>query len=615
MSVANIEIDITNYSGTKDFHVIPEYIDEHSFDVHVKRLDTLRDGWAENLRVLVVYNKEKSEMITIGSSPTPETRHRVTTDTLLVKGPAIQPLASYSPLPWMEPQRISRIQFNKMFSTDIVVLPKNLFAVGLKHGNVYMYNETYESYYMIELTVRHMVGVALSKNMYKQMYFVICAHDGYMEGHYLSRRFIPKQIGETDCAGKDRITTEIANEYPVFHKQKWIVAQSNQLYTPFALDVPDRYYFYLNRYNQYRSVHEGIPFSKKINKIVYGSQPRGGKHNFTKRKDIDKSQREYFYSDAVSKENIVAPPWIDRQEMIKYKYVLDIDGNSSTWDATAWKLNSNSVILKVDGPWKQWFHSEYKPWTHYVPVKDDMSDLQDKYKWCETHQSECEAMIARCKELFQKAYRFENVVKHTTEVLAKISGLTPVICGDKRVFFFTCDSSDVQHIPVAKFKDERLNVIKLLCKHLHENDILVGLNSDLIDVYEYTIEDLLKRYETFGKDIVFGAEKNLWPGSLEPVRESLIRHAPGHREFKYLNSGFFVARVGELRRLVKERAYEIKPGFIDQEYFTLAYLTGRYSMTLDYDSMLVMNNYRSVHQDIERFKEQKTPFFNHNAGR
>ena len=103
--------------------------------------------------------------------------------------------------------------------------------------------------------------------------------------------------------------------------------------------------------------------------------------------------------------------------MILYKYIMDIDGNASTWDATAWKLNSGSVIFKTETDWRQWFYDEYLPDVHFICVKDDFSDLQEKIDWCEKNQDKCEDMIARCKDLFQKIYRHENIVQYMQNVI------------------------------------------------------------------------------------------------------------------------------------------------------------------------------------------------------
>jgi hypothetical protein len=189
--------------------------------------------------------------------------------------------------------------------------------------------------------------------------------------------------------------------------------------------VIDRHYFYCSLYHDFRSFHRGIPFQKKIAKIVYaGRLHNSSRFNFLRKRELigDLTQREYFYSDAVSKENVVCEKgkWIESREMVEYKYILDMDGNACTWDATAWKLNSGSVIFKVESGWRQWFYDSFHPWTHYVPIADDFSDLQEKYHWCETHQEECERMVSNAKDLFQSVYRFSNVVEYSRNALSKM---------------------------------------------------------------------------------------------------------------------------------------------------------------------------------------------------
>jgi hypothetical protein len=85
---------------------------------------------------------------------------------------------------------------------------------------------------------------------------------------------------------------------------------------PYTIDIIDRHYLYCNLYNSFRSFHRGIPFQEKINKIIFACRvSRSSKYNFLPaHSNIEISQREYFYSDAVSKENIVCEreKWIER---------------------------------------------------------------------------------------------------------------------------------------------------------------------------------------------------------------------------------------------------------------------------------------------------------------
>jgi hypothetical protein len=60
--------------------------------------------------------------------------------------------------------------------------------------------------------------------------------------------------------------------------------------------------------------------------------------------------------------------------------ILDMDGNS--WSSRFGTLLCyNSVVIKVEPKYFDYFHSELKPWTHYIPVKDDLSDFQENAAW------------------------------------------------------------------------------------------------------------------------------------------------------------------------------------------------------------------------------------------
>jgi hypothetical protein len=429
MEVLNIEADLYNFNNYRDnnqrfydlkydFQVITKYINETTYAIIVRRLDK-NEGWNIHLQVLAVYlDNNTSSIIDVGISREQEKEIIVKTDFQISESnKPIEKLPIYNLLVCPEPEKMSREEFNALFNTDIVCLPRQLYAFGLDNGRVYVYSEGYIMYHESIRQVKLILSIALSFTDYKKFYFIVTCCDGYMELTFNDKRIIPKIIKNDECTN---LTLE-ENEYPVFHKQKYIVSQSNDINMPYTIDMIDRHYLYCDLYNPFRSFHRGIKFDTKINKIVVGCRrERSWKQNFKYRRDIDMGQREYFYSDAIPKENIVYPNWICDHDMVGYKYILDIDGNSCTWDATAWKLNSGSVILKTESRWRQWFYDDYLPWVHYVPIKDDFSNLQEMYQWCEENQDKCREIITNAKQLFQKTYRFHNVVKYTITLLDKL---------------------------------------------------------------------------------------------------------------------------------------------------------------------------------------------------
>lgn len=63
-------------------------------------------------------------------------------------------------------------------------------------------------------------------------------------------------------------------------------------------------------------------------------------------------------------------------EFQRYLAVLDMDGNS--WSSRFGTLLCyNSVAVKVEPQYVDYFYYDLKPWKHYIPVKADLSDLED----------------------------------------------------------------------------------------------------------------------------------------------------------------------------------------------------------------------------------------------
>jgi lipopolysaccharide biosynthesis glycosyltransferase len=64
----------------------------------------------------------------------------------------------------------------------------------------------------------------------------------------------------------------------------------------------------------------------------------------------------------------------------RYAAVLDMDGNS--WSSRFGPLLCyNSVVIKIEPKYVEYFYGEVKPWVHFIPVKDDLSDLHENVAW------------------------------------------------------------------------------------------------------------------------------------------------------------------------------------------------------------------------------------------
>ena len=67
------------------------------------------------------------------------------------------------------------------------------------------------------------------------------------------------------------------------------------------------------------------------------------------------------------------------------------------------ELSMGSVVLLADSKYRIWFRRYLIPYVHFVPVKEDLSNLFDQIKWCKDNDSKCEE-ISRNAKIFYDTY-------------------------------------------------------------------------------------------------------------------------------------------------------------------------------------------------------------------
>jgi len=81
-----------------------------------------------------------------------------------------------------------------------------------------------------------------------------------------------------------------------------------------------------------------------------------------------------------------------REEVYKYKYVLDLDGNSFSGRYFG-LLRSGSLVFKSTIV-SEFFDDWLIPYVHFIPVLPDLSDLEDKIEWAIENEEEARQIQA-----------------------------------------------------------------------------------------------------------------------------------------------------------------------------------------------------------------------------
>ena len=125
---------------------------------------------------------------------------------------------------------------------------------------------------------------------------------------------------------------------------------------------------------------------------------------------------------------------------------------------------------------------------------------------------------------------------------------------------------------------------------LTDTDIV--LFTDAYDVaYCGTQKEILRRYKTVQKPIVFGCEKGCHPDAGRTTEYDTLEH-----EFPFLNSGLFIGRVKELRECMAN--YEYDDAHDDQRFWTTKFLHNRDKIALDHENYIFLN---TVDIDMDSF--------------
>ena len=116
---------------------------------------------------------------------------------------------------------------------------------------------------------------------------------------------------------------------------------------------------------------------------------------------------------------------------LQYKYLPVLDGWMCTYPGYQWRLLSGSVPFKQESDEMQYYYPQLKPFVHYVPIKNDMSDLIEKVKWAIQHDSECKTIAQNARSFALENLMPDDIYAYLYRVLKKYASLQAFDVRDK----------------------------------------------------------------------------------------------------------------------------------------------------------------------------------------
>ncbi len=195
------------------------------------------------------------------------------------------------------------------------------------------------------------------------------------------------------------------------------------------------------------TVNNNDPWENKLNKIFWrGASTGSAAENFYNITNFDKFARlklvflSKLYPDLIDAKlnrypdfsddkdgdnlkKILTLVFGDDNEMVKeidhlkYKYLIALDGNTCPWVRVPWIMLSNSVLLKQETRKIEWFYSALKPYVHYVPIREDLTDIFKQIEWMKDHDLELKQISLNAKNFVRNNLTPEDIDAHMTIIL------------------------------------------------------------------------------------------------------------------------------------------------------------------------------------------------------
>ena len=112
-----------------------------------------------------------------------------------------------------------------------------------------------------------------------------------------------------------------------------------------------------------------------------------------------------------------------KRQHLESKYLPVLDGHMCTYPGYQWRLLSKSVCFKQESSEEQWFYRALKPYVHYIPINNDMSDLEEKVRWARAHDIEVQTIAENGREFALHHLMIEDDYLYLYLALSKLANL------------------------------------------------------------------------------------------------------------------------------------------------------------------------------------------------
>jgi hypothetical protein len=113
--------------------------------------------------------------------------------------------------------------------------------------------------------------------------------------------------------------------------------------------------------------------------------------------------------------------YVSMRDHPKHKYLISVDAVCAATPRFPLLLHSNSVVFKDTVKAHLWFFKAIKPYEHFIPIKEDLSDLLTQLDWAKNHDDECKKISENARQLAADVLTHEAIYLYFYRLLEAYS--------------------------------------------------------------------------------------------------------------------------------------------------------------------------------------------------
>nr|XP_006001994.1 PREDICTED: protein O-glucosyltransferase 1 isoform X1 [Latimeria chalumnae] len=174
---------------------------------------------------------------------------------------------------------------------------------------------------------------------------------------------------------------------------------------------------------------EQWPWQKKISKGFFRGSRTSAERDpliLLSREDPNLVDAEYTKNQAwkSEKDTLGKPPAkeISLTDHCKYKYLFNFRGVAASFRFKHLFL-CGSLVFHIGDEWLEFFYQQLKPWVHYIPVKQDLSDVRELLEFVKENDEVAREIAKRGQQFIADNLQMEDVSCYWETLLTSYSKL------------------------------------------------------------------------------------------------------------------------------------------------------------------------------------------------